>query len=322
MHQTVSTPGGLMRLWLPSASQHGAQVDLLFAGLFVSSVLVCLLLFFLLLRFAIRYREGSNADRDHRIKKSWHWEVSWTAATLVAFLGLFIWGAHLFLQLYITQADALPIYVVAKQWMWKVQHVGGQREIDELHVPVGRNVRLIMASQDVIHSFFIPALRIKHDVVPGRYQELHFRADKPGVYHLFCSEYCGTDHSLMIGRVVVMEPQQFASWLAHQNTDGTLAARGEERLRSLGCSGCHGESATVRAPPLEGLYGKPVPLQNGDVTTADEKYLRDSILLPRSQIVAGYEPVMPSYQDKISEDDLVAVVAYIKSLADVARPPR
>lgn len=322
MNEAANLPATGLPFWLPSATAHGNNVDLLFAGLLISSVLVCLLLFFLMLRFAIHYREGSGADRDHRIKKTWYWEGSWTAATFIAFLGLFGWGAHLFLDLYDTHSDALPVYVVAKQWMWKVQHVGGQREINELHVPAGRDVRLIMASQDVIHSFFIPAFRIKHDVVPGRYQDLQFRPDKPGIYHLFCSEYCGTDHSRMTGRIVVMDQQQFQAWLSQQDVDGTLAARGEKVFRSFGCSGCHGNSATVRAPPLEGLYGKPVPLQDGTITIADEHYIRDSILLPRSQIAAGYTPVMPSFEGKIAEDDLVAVVAYIKSIGDQTRSPR
>jgi cytochrome c oxidase subunit 2 len=282
-----------------------------------------LLLFFLMGRFAVHYRAGNaGADRDHRIKKSWHWEVSWTAMTLLAFLGLFVWGSQLFLRLQDAPADALPIYVVAKQWMWKVQHLGGQREINELHVPIGRAVRLIMSSQDVIHSFFIPAFRIKHDVVPGTTQALWFRPVKAGVFHLFCAEYCGTDHSRMTGRIVVMEQTDFEQWLSHQDVSGTMAAGGGRLFRQFGCSGCHGANATVRAPALEGLYGKAVPLRDGTIEVADERYLRDSILKPRARTVAGYQPLMPSYEGKISEDELIQIVAYIKSLADDARPPR
>jgi cytochrome c oxidase subunit 2 len=308
--------------WQPGNSVHAADVDLLFAGLLAVSVLVLTLLFFLLFTFAIRYRAGSHADRDHRIKKSWHWEVGWTAATMVAFLVLFAWGAHLYFEGYQARADALPIYVVAKQWMWKVQHPGGQREIDELHIPVGQPIRLIMASQDVIHSFFMPAFRIKRDVVPGRYESLSFEAERTGIYNLFCAEYCGTDHSRMTGRVVVLSQADYETWLTHQNASGTLASEGAGLFRQLGCSGCHGAGSAVRAPPLEGLYGRPVPLQSGEVVTADDKYIRDSILLPRAQIVAGYEPKMPSYEGKATEDDLIRLIAYIKSLAGSERSAR
>jgi cytochrome c oxidase subunit 2 len=268
----------------------------------------------------VRYHAGSDADRSHRIKKSWHWEIGWTALTLVGFLGLFVWGASLYLKIYGEPRDALPIYVVGKQWMWKAQHPGGQREIDELHVPVRTPVRLILASQDVIHSFFVPAFRVKHDVVPGRYQNLWFQADKAGVFELLCSEYCGTDHSRMTGRIVVMEPADFESWLSRQDVGGTLASEGAALFRELGCSGCHTGQASVRTPSLAGLYGKPVALQGGGIAVADEGYIRDSILRPRSQIAAGYGPQMPSYAGRVSEDELVRLVAYIKSLADDARP--
>jgi len=303
-------------LWLPGETAHAGAVDILFVGLLVSSALVLLLLFALLFRFAIHYRAGNaTADRDHRIRKSWHWEVSWTAATLIAFLGLFVWGAQLFLNLQEAPKDALPVYVVAQQWMWKVQHLGGQREINELHIPLGPAVRLIMSSQDVIHSFFIPAFRIKHDVVPGAIESIWFKPRRPGVFHLFCAEYCGTDHSRMTGRIVVMEQAAFEQWLGRQDVTGTLAAEGARLFRQLGCGGCHGAGATVRAPALEGLYGKPVPLNDGTVEIADERFIRDSILKPRARIVAGYQPVMPSYEGKISEDELVQITAYIKSLA-------
>ncbi|MBV8835380.1 MAG: c-type cytochrome [Alphaproteobacteria bacterium] len=308
--------------WLPRASAHASRVDVLFIGLMVMSALVLLLLFWLLLRFAIHYRAGNlAADRDHRIKKSWHWEVAWTTATLVGFLGLFVWGAYLFVDLYAGQRDALPVYVVAKQWMWKAQHLGGQREINELHVPLGHTIRLIMSSQDVIHSFFLPAFRIKHDVVPGTVAELSFRPEHAGVFHLFCAEYCGTDHARMIGRVVVQDERAFETWLARQDVGGTLVAQGAALYRALGCGGCHGAGATVRAPSLEGLYGKSVPLSDGTVVVADEAYLRDAILKPRARVVAGYQPLMPSYEGKISEDELIPLVAYLKSLAGETRPP-
>jgi cytochrome c oxidase subunit II len=308
--------------WRPGASPHAADVDLLFTCLLLTSMLVVGLLLVLLVTFAVRYRAGSNADRGDRIRKSWHWEVSWTAATLLIFLALFAWGAALYLHLYETPDHALAIYVVAKQWMWKAQHPGGQREINELHIPVQQPVRLIMASQDVIHSFFVPAFRVKHDVVPGRFQDLWFRPTKTGVFQLLCAEFCGTDHSRMTGRIVVLEPAEYEGWLARQDVSGTLADEGGNLFRELGCSGCHMAGSTVRAPPLEGLYGKPVPLQDGTVTLADERYIRDSILLPRSQITAGYQPLMPSFAGKINEEDLIRLVAYIKSLADQTGAPR
>ena len=300
----------------PAASAFGAEVDLLFAGLVATSLAVTVLLFALLLTFAIRYRTGSNANRDHRIRKSWYWEISWTTATLIGFLVLFVWGASLYLTMYGGPHDALPIYVVAKQWMWKAQHPGGQREINELHVPKSQPIRLTMASEDVIHSFFVPAFRVKHDVVPGRYQTLWFKADKTGVFQLLCAEFCGTDHSRMTGRIIVMEPADYSSWLSQQDVTGTLASEGAQLFRQLGCSGCHIGQGTVRAPPLKGLYGRNVPLQDGTFTVADDRYLRDSILLPNSQVVAGYAPLMPSFAGRVTEDELIRLVAYIKSLAD------
>jgi cytochrome c oxidase subunit 2 len=301
--------------WQPGDSAHASDVDLLFAGLVAVSTLVLALLFFLLFTFAIRYRAGSNADRDQRIKKSWHWEVGWTGVTLLAFLVLFVWGANLYFEPYTGHDQALQIYVVAKQWMWKVQHPGGQREIDELHIPVAQPIRLVMASQDVIHSFFMPAFRIKRDVVPGRYENLSFEAERTGVFHLFCAEFCGTDHSRMGGRIIVLTKTDYESWLTQQPVTDSLANEGASLFRQFGCSGCHSPGSAVRAPPLEGLYGRPVPLQGGEVVIADDKYIRDSILLPRSQIVAGYDPVMPSFSGIVTEEDLVRLIAYIKSLA-------
>jgi cytochrome c oxidase subunit II len=301
--------------WQPGVSSYAGDVDLLFVGLVAISVAITTLLFGLLITFAARYRAGSDADRSHRIRKSWYWEVGWTAATFFAFLALFVWGASLYLEIYGDPGNALPIYVVAKQWMWKAQHPGGQREINELHVPLGRTVRLIMASQDVVHSFFVPAFRVKHDVVPGRYQGLWFRADKTGVFQLLCAEFCGTDHSRMSGRIVVLEPAEYAAWLSRQDVSGTLVSEGADLFRQLGCSGCHVGQSSVRAPSLNGLYGKPVPLQDGSIVIANERYIRDSILLPRSQVAAGYTPVMPSFAGRVSEDELIRLVAYIKSLA-------
>jgi cytochrome c oxidase subunit II len=309
-------------LWLPGNTAHAGAVDLLFIGLLATTFLVLLLLFFLLLRFAIHYRAGNaDADRDHRTRKSWVWEVAWTTATLVAFLSLFVWGAQLYLNLQEAPKDTLTVDVVGKQWMWKVQHAGGQREINELHIPLGPAVQLVMSSQDVIHSFFIPAFRIKRDVLPGTSETIWFRPRKAGVFHLFCAEYCGTDHSRMTGRIVVMEQPLFERWLAQEANGPTLAAEGGELFQRVGCGGCHNGGSQVRAPLLAGLYGKPVTLNDGSTTVADDRFIRDSILKPRAQIVAGYAPLMPSYEGKLSEDELIRIVAYVKSLGEGVATP-
>jgi cytochrome c oxidase subunit 2 len=229
---------------------------------------------------------------------------------------MFGWAAVLYYAHAAAPANATEIYVVGKQWMWKLEHVGGQREIDELHVPVGRPVKLIMTSQDVIHSLFMPVFRIKQDVLPGRYTMLWFTATKPGDYHLFCSQYCGTEHAQMIGHVVVMEPAAFERWLESGNASQSMAQEGAARFRQYGCSGCHGPSASVHAPKLEGLFGRRVQLADGTSTIADERYIHDSVMLPRKDVVAGYEPIMPSFQGQIAEDDLLDIVEYIKSLQD------
>jgi cytochrome c oxidase subunit 2 len=208
------------------------------------------------------------------------------------------------------------VFVVAKQWMWRLQHPDGRREINELHVARGRAVKLIMTSEDVIHSFFVPAFRVKQDVLPGRYTTLWFTATKDGEFHLFCAEYCGTDHARMGGRIVVLEPAEYARWLNAATPARSMAERGAQLFRQLGCSGCHAAAATVAAPKLEGLYGKPVPLEGGGTVIADERYLRDSILLPRKEVVAGYAPIMPSFAGAVSEDQLLDLIAYIKSLAN------
>jgi cytochrome c oxidase subunit 2 len=241
-------------------------------------------------------------------------EITWTLIPTFIFLGLFVWGAEAYWTIQRPPNGAMEINVVGKQWMWKVQHPEGNREINELHVPLGRVVKITLASQDVIHSFFLPAFRIKQDVVPGRYTTLWFKANKSGVFHLFCSEFCGTHHSAMTGRVVVLQPAEYQEWLMRGQPADTLARSGEKLFRELGCSGCHENSTIVKAPSLHGIFGKPVPLQTGTFTLADEGYIRDSILLPAKDISAGYANLMPSYQGRVSEDEVLELVAYIRSL--------
>ena len=306
--------------WPERAGAYAGTLDFLFVSLLVIAFLTAGLVIFLLILFAAKYRHTSTARRDEPTKKTWRWEVGWTAASMVIFVGLAIWGASLYLRLYNPPADALQIFIVGKQWMWKAQHPGGQREINELHVPAGQDVRLVMASEDVIHSFFIPALRVKHDVVPGRYETMWFRADKVGRYHIFCAEYCGTDHAHMGGWLTVMKPRDYAGWLRSQGGQQTLAAQGEQLFRRYGCSGCHEPGGTVRAPQVEGLFGSPVPLSDGRVVVADERYIRDSILDPKAEVAAGYQPVMPTFAGQLTEDELAKLVAYIQSIGADDRP--
>lgn len=313
---------GGIQLLPPTASSHASEMNWLFAGLIGASGLILLLVFGLMIGFCVRYRKNSTAERGNRLGRTWRVEVAWTAATFVLFLGLYGWGASLYIKLHRPPADATDIYVVGKQWMWKVEHPGGQREIDALHVPVGSPVRLVLSSQDVIHDFAIPAFRVRQDAVPGRYEVLWFTPIEVGEYRFFCAEFCGTQHAAMGGTVTVMEPADFQRWLDLQGGGETLAQEGAALFRQFGCSGCHGAAGTVSAPPLEGLYGRPVPLQSGAMVTADDRYIRDSILKPKAEIAAGYPPIMPSFAGQIGEDELLRLVAYIKSLGNPERAAR
>jgi cytochrome c oxidase subunit 2 len=312
-----------VNLWLPAASENAAKVDYLIGALLLISVAVLALVFGLMFRYIVKYRAGSSLDRGAVAEKTWRIETAWTAGTLLVFFGLFVWGADLYVKAFQPPRDVLKIYVIGKQWMWKVEHVGGQREINALHIPTGRPIELVMTSEDVIHDFSVPAFRLKHDVLPDRYEILWFTANRPGKYSLYCTQFCGLNHSKMTGEVVVLPPPEFQAWLARNGGAGTLASDGQVLYMRYGCSGCHGGNgaggseaqSTVRAPSLLGLYGSPVPLSNGTVAVADDRYIHDSIVRPQSQIVAGYAPLMPSFDGQIGEEDLVKLIAYIKSLA-------
>lgn len=304
-------------LLLPaSASTAATQLDRLMLALTLFLGAVLFIIFALLVTFCIRYRRGANVDRSHSPARSRRVELAWTLGPLLIFLCIYAWAAYDFLDLARVPADAMPVFVVAKQWMWKLEHANGRREISELHVPVGRPVRMVMTSQDVIHSFYVPAFRIKQDVVPGRYTTVWFEATKAGEYDLFCAEYCGTQHSLMRGRVVVMAPADFAAWLDRGSAQPSMAQRGYALFRSYGCSGCHDAQSTVHAPPLEGLPGRTVALTDGRSVVADDTYLRDSVLLPARDVVAGYAPIMPSYAGQIDEADLLAIIEYLHAGAE------
>lgn len=301
-------------LFPEQASTMAPSVDALYLYLVALSVFFAGLIFFLLFYFAIKYRRRSEAEQPLPIIGSLRLEVLWTVIPFVLTMTMFAWGTSSFFTLMRPPTDALEIYVVAKQWMWYVQHPEGPREINELHVPIGRPVKLIMTSQDVIHSFYVPAFRIKMDVLPGRYTTAWFEATKTGAYHLFCAEYCGTLHAGMGGRVVVMTPTQYEQWLDGGVGGEPMAMAGERLFEQLGCGTCHRPEGHGRGPSLVGLFGEPVLLQTGQTVIADERYLRQSILNPGAQLVAGYPPIMPPYEGQISEEGLLQIIAYIKSL--------
>lgn len=300
-----------------AASAHARHVDVLI-GAFGALVLVLAgPVIVLIFAFAIRYRRGKQVNRTPREDRNVALEVSWSVIPFLLILGFFAIAARMYANLREPPADALAISVVAKQWMWKFQHPEGQAEINMLHLPVGQPVRLTMTSQDVIHSLYIPALRLKQDVLPGRYTELWFTADRPGTYRLLCAEFCGTDHAVMGGGFVAMTPGDYARWLAGQASQGGLAVQGGALYARLGCGACHGAHAAVRAPPLEGLYGSTVTLTDGSRVKADEQYLRDAILDPNIQRVAGYPAIMPTYRGVIGEAEAMKLVAYLRTQVSV-----
>jgi cytochrome c oxidase subunit II len=289
-----------------------ARLDSLALALLLLTGAVAVIVLSLVIGFAVRYRAGSDADRSNAPSKGRGIEIAWTLTPLLLFLGIYAWAAIDYVKLYQPPPGAMSVFVVAKQWMWKAQHAAGRREVGELHLPLGRPVRLVMTSEDVIHSFYVPAFRIKQDVLPGRYTSISFTPSRAGEYHLFCTEFCGTDHALMLGRIVVQPPAEFARWIAAGPRQPGMARRGFDLYRSYGCSGCHDAGSTVHAPPLAGLLGRPVHLQDGRELRADEAYVRDSILVPDKDVVAGYAPIMPSFAGKIGEEDLLAIIEYIR----------
>ncbi len=303
-----------MNFFLPVASNFAPTVDHIMICLLVISAGMLLLVFGLIWTFMIRYRANSPIDRGAIAERTWRFEIAWTTATFVVFIGLFYWGADVYLDEYQPPPGAMKISVIGKRWMWKIEHPGGQREIDTLHVPVGQKIQLIMTSEDVIHDFAIPAFRIRHDVLPGRYETIWFIADTPGTYDIFCTRFCGTEHSRMRGDVVVMTPADYQRWLEQNGTSGTLVAAGQQLYMALGCSGCHSGNGPVPSPSLKGVFNSPVALTGGRVVIADAQYIRDCILFPAKQRVAGYGADMPSFNGKVSEADLEKLVAYIKSL--------
>jgi cytochrome c oxidase subunit 2 len=310
--------GGSFNLFPTQASTMAGRVDGLYFYMLAVSAFFLVLVAALVIVFAVKYRRRAHDEVGANIHGSTALEVVWTAIPLLIALSMFVWGTNVYFAMAKPPADAMEIYVIGKRWMWKAQHLTGQREINELHVPVGQPIKLLIASEDVIHSYFVPAFRTKMDAVPGRTTSMWFEVQEPGEYHLFCAEYCGTQHSGMIGRIVAMSQHDFQEWLATggtQPTQATLPEAGEQLFTQLGCVTCHRADSAGRGPDLTGVFGSTVQLANGETVIADEAYLRESILNPTARMVAGYPPLMPTYQGQVSEEGIAALIAYIKSLS-------
>lgn len=299
-----------------SATDLADRVDELFAFASLIAVVFSALIAGLIFYLGLKYRRRSDAETGAGNKGSaptWL-EIVWSVIPLGILLFLFTWGAVVFFEISRPPEGADEYFVVGRQWMWKIQHPDGPREINELHAPVGRAIKLTMTSEDVIHSFYVPAFRVKQDALPGRYTTTWFRATKAGTYHLFCAEYCGTQHSGMIGRVVILEPSDYETWLARGKTDAPAGASGEQTFTARGCDTCHRPDTAARAPILNGLFGATVKLADGTTAVADENYIRESILRPAAKVVAGYSPVMPAYEGQVSEEEAISLLVYIRSL--------
>jgi cytochrome c oxidase subunit 2 len=302
------------------ASAQAGQVDAIYFFMVAVTAFFSLLIATLVVVFAIKYRRRDDDEIGVAIHGSLALELLWTFIPLGIAMVMFAWGAKVFFDLYRPPVGAMEIFIVGKQWMWKAQHADGVREINELHVPIGRPVKLIMGSEDVIHSYYIPAFRVKADVIPGRYNSLWFTATKPGRYKLFCAEYCGTKHSGMIGWVTAMEPVDFQTWLSGGPATASPLAAGEKLFNQLACNSCHTGNAQGRGPILQGIYGKSIQLQGGGTANVDDPYLRESIVNPQAKIVAGFQPIMPTFQGLVTEEQLLQLIAYVRALGQQPAP--
>jgi cytochrome c oxidase subunit 2 len=301
-------------LFPPEASKIAPQMDALYFFMVLISLIGLTIVVLLITAFSILYSKGRHPVAE-QIEGSTLLEATWTIIPLGLFLMMFVWGALIYFRVFTPPANAMNIYVVGKQWMWKVEHPGGQHEINALHVPTGQAIQLTIISQDVFHSFSIPAFRVKREAIPGRYTTVWFEATTPGTYHLFCTQYCGTEHSHMIGDVVVQTPEDFRKWLASSTSGASLAQNGERLFASLSCAACHNARPDARGPSLAGVYGAKLPLASGGSVTADDAYLRESILNPSQHVTQGYAPIMPTYQGQVSEEGIISLVEYIKNLS-------
>jgi cytochrome c oxidase subunit 2 len=295
------------------ASTIAPYADALYFFLLLITVIGLVLVGTLIFGFSIRYRKEKSPVAT-QVEGSTLLEATWTIIPLALFMVAWIWGALLYFRIYNPPTNAMNIYVVGKQWMWKAEHSGGQHEINALHVPTGRPIQLTMISQDVFHSFSIPDFRVKREVIPGRYSTVWFEATTPGTYHIFCTQYCGTKHSAMIGEVTVLTPEDYQKWTQESTSGMSLAQNGERLFASMGCNACHSGSAAARGPNLSGVYGSKLQLANGSQVLVNDAYLRDAILNPSQHVTAGYAPIMPTYQGQVSEDGLIDLVEYIKGM--------
>ncbi|HEX2944116.1 MAG TPA: cytochrome c oxidase subunit II [Rhodopila sp.] len=309
------------QLWPPAASATAGEIDTIFAVWCAVLFLLVAPVFVFMAYCAVKYRAGKPADREHREARNIRIEMTWMILPFLITLVFFFWAGAIYLREHNPPPNAMQITALGRQWMWKFQHPGGQAEINDLHVPIGVPIRINIESQDVIHSLYIPALRLQEEAVPGRTTMIWFKADRTGAYNLYCSELCGADHALMAGTLYVMSQSAYQNWLKQAGAKQTLAAAGKQLFDSYGCSGCHTPNSTVRAPSLAGLYGQVVPLQDGTTTVATDAYIRDSILEPKKQVVAGFKPVMPSFAGTIPGDDLQKIIAYVESLGGSQQTP-
>ncbi len=301
-------------LFPQAASSIASEVDLLYFFILAVASFFAVLVSVAVVFFAIKFRRRHADEIGHDIHGSIALELIWSIIPFVLAMVMFFWGADLYFRIARPPADAMDVYVVGKQWMWKVQHPEGVREINELHVPLGRPVRITLGSEDVLHDFYIPAFRVKMDAVPGKLTTLWFTATKTGSYHVFCAEYCGTQHSGMIGQVIVMEPHDYEAWLAGGRSTGTAVQNGEKLFTQLACITCHKTDTSGRGPVLTGVFGSTVQLMDGRQVIVDENYLRESVMNPQAKIVLGYQPIMPTFQGTVSEENLLQLIAYIKTL--------
>ena len=305
-------------LFPPSASTVAVEMDLLYLFITAICAFFTVLVAALVVYFTLKYRRRNPDDVGADIHGSLMLELTWTFIPFVLSMAMFAWGASLFFRLASPPANAMEIFVVGKQWMWKVQHPEGVREINELHVPLGRPVRITLGSEDVLHDYSIPAFRVKMDAVPGKLTTMWFEATKVGTYPIFCAEYCGTKHSGMIGQVTVMTPQDYEAWLAGGRSTGTAVQNGERLFTDLACVTCHKTDSTGRGPSLLGVFGRTVTLTDGRKVIADENYLRESIMNSQAKVVQGYQGIMPAFQGMVTEENLLQLIAYIKTLKPAA----
>lgn len=302
-------------LFPEQASSMAPEVDNLYFFVLGVTAFFALAVVVAVIIFALKYRDRTGQQVGDPITGSIPLELIWSLVPFFVAMGMFVWATAVFFQLVRPPDQTLEIYSTGKRWMWRFQHVDGRSEINELHVPVGRPVRVTFTSEDVLHSLFVPAFRVKADAIPGRYSSIWFTATKTGEYHLFCAEYCGTQHSRMVGRVIVMQPYDYQAWLSGGPTAGqSMMARGQELFQQLACSSCHLTDGTGRGPSLAGVFGSPVLLSTGQTVVADESYIRESILRSQAKLVAGYQPLMPTFQGLINEQGVMSLIEYIKSL--------